>query len=224
MQPPRFAGRRGRFTEGANNACFFHAPTQWVQFHRWLSQGCLILQPQRLVRMTLAPHGVQQPVGLSRSLQTTAGTNLRADLLCATACGTQQVVAGVKDSKRGQRRLRATACGTQQVVAAVLVLGGVRVGAAVTVCGNWQGALQQMTSADSTREMESHLVSRGYVEGVPSHVQPGRLNEDRLIAERSYLCGGCGLAGVGYARFFHDHSGHMASVFCCRVCGRAEVF
>lgn len=80
------------------------------------------------------------------------------------------------------------------------------------------------TSAETPGEMEQHLTCQGYVEGAPSHIQPERLNEDRLIAERSYLCGGCGLAGVGYARFFHDRSGHMASVFCCRVCGRAEIF
>ena len=132
----------------------------------------------------------------------------------ATACGIRQVVAVWRESDNAGSS-SAIACGIWQVVAVVQPFVGI---------GRVGRALQQMTSADSTREMESHLVSRGYVEGVPSHIQPSRLNEDRLIAERSYLCGGCGLAGVGYARFFHDHSGHMASVFCCRVCGRAEVF
>ena len=79
-----------------------------------------------------------------------------------------------------------------------------------------------MTYADSLVELLGHLHQQGYVEGVPGHIPPERMAEDRLLSTR-YLCRGCSCPGLGRTLFFRKGD-LLASVFCCRVCGVAEIF
>ena len=119
---------------------FFQAPSQWVQFHRRIPQGCLISPSQHLVRMDFAPHGVQQPAESRRSLQTRSATcnslrNLegrcsRVTVPEKSCCAAVQQPVGVQPSAECRRLLQqreqllrsgcsgATVCGMPKAVAA----------------------------------------------------------------------------------------------------------
>ena len=79
-----------------------------------------------------------------------------------------------------------------------------------------------MTVADSLGELVEHLHVQGYTEGVPAHIPITRMEEDRRLGTQ-YLCGGCCMVGLGFTRFYRKGD-MLASVYACRVCGRAEVF
>jgi len=79
-----------------------------------------------------------------------------------------------------------------------------------------------MTVADTLGELVEHLHVQGYAEGAPSHIPMSRMEEDRRLGTQ-YLCGGCRMVGLGFTRFY-SKGDMLASVYACRVCGRAEVF
>ena len=136
---------------------FFQAPSQWVQFHRRIPQGCLISPSQHLARMDFASHGVQQPAESRRSLQTRSATcnslrNLegrcsRVTVPEKSCCAAVQQPVGVQPSAECRRLLQqreqllrsgcsgATVCGMPKAVAAAPQATDAAVTLCAAVCG-----------------------------------------------------------------------------------------